>query len=488
MDIMAHRGSKGQISCIQLKKKDLIHFIGISGTAMAGMAGILKSRGFVVQGSDSHPYPPMTTQLEQTNIPLMKGYSKDHIHSGIKLAVIGNSISNQNKEAQEVMKTQIPYVSLPQMIREALIGDKKSLVISGTHGKTTTSSLTAWTAWSLGYNPDFLIGGIPNNFDRSFKSGHSSLFVIEGDEYNTSFFDKRPKFIHYQPSAVILTSIEFDHADIYEDINKVKHSFELLAGSLPQDGLLVVNNEDQNIQSILPSSQKKITYGISTGDYTLKDRTPCMDRKQQFLIQCPDQKTFSVQIPMFGLHNAMNTLAVFSLGSELGWDREKMAKSFKTFKGVRRRFQVLFEHPRAVLIEDFAHHPTAAGSTLSALKERYPDYDIIVVFEPRSASSRRNVFQKQYAHCFSKADQVFSAPPFREFEIKEEDRFSSLNLVRDLRVRGTHAEFHKNVEDIANSLIHQIKNKSVIVVMSNGPFGGIHQLLKNKLSGLFGKE
>lgn len=486
MELIVHLGSKGQTSRVDLKKGDKVHFIGISGVAMAGVAGVLKSKGFHVQGSDQNTYPPMSVQLKNTNILVMEGYLAQRITPQLKLVVVGNSISAQNEEAQALMKCHIPYVSLPEIIRSILISEKQSLVVSGTHGKTTTSAMVAWLAHSCGYHPDFLIGGIPNNFGQSFKNENSSLFVIEGDEYDSAFFDKRPKFIHYQPSCVILTSIEFDHVDIYENINKVKNSFELLIQSLPQDGLLVANGEDKNIQDIIHKAKKVITYGVNQGDYLLTDRKPWTKQGfQEFSVQCPNQKKVFLKLCLYGLHNAMNALAVFALSQQLGWDQKKVLQGLSEFKGVRRRLQVLAEFDQVVLIEDFAHHPTAVRSTISALKERYPGYNIVVVFEPRSASSRRNVFQKQYVLAFSKADQVFVAPPFREFEIKKEERFSSVHLVQDLNVHGVSAEFHSNIHSMVSSIVNQIKNKSVIIVMSNGPFGGIHQVIKKRLSSLF---
>lgn len=482
---MAHKGSRGQLTSVTLKEGDKIHFIGISGTAMAGVAGILKKRGFQVQGSDENAYPPMSEQLKEMNIPLMEGYVGSRITSSLTLVIVGNSISSENEEAKALLASDIPYLSLPEIIHFAFIQDKQSLVVSGTHGKSTTSSMVAWIAECTGRHPSFLIGGVPNNFNQSFKQTNSSWFVIEGDEYDTAFFDKRPKFIHYQPFSVILTSIEFDHVDIYDSLEKVKSSFEMLIRSIPQDGFLVVNGEDKNIQDIIhhASSKNVVKYGVTTGDYRLEDRNPYNEKGvQTFYIKCPSGKRVQVQLPVFGLHNAMNALGTFALCNELKWNQDQIVKGLSLFQGVKRRFQILAESDRGIVIEDFAHHPTAAKATLEALKERYPNCDIIAVFEPRSVSSRRSVFQKSYVSAFSKADSVFVAPPFREFEIQEDERFSSKDLVQDLKVRGTPAYFFENVEQMAKNVVQSIKKKSVIVVMSNGPFGGIHSLLKKLLS------
>ncbi len=488
MEFTAHIGSKGQLVKVTLAPPDVIHFIGISGTAMAGVAGVLQEQGFKVQGSDENTYPPMSDQLKKSKIPLFEGYHSERIQENLKLVVVGNSISSSNVEAQALMKAEVPYMSLPEVIRSVLIGQKQSLVVSGTHGKTTTSSMMAWLAQSCGFNPSFLIGGIPNNFNQSFRKTDSPWFIIEGDEYDTAFFDKRPKFIHYQPFSVILTRIEFDHVDIYENLEKVKSSFELLIRSLPQDGLLVVNAEDKNILDILhkSSSKKIVTYGVSQGDYHLQDRRSYTEKGiHEFSIKCPDGEKVFVKLPVFGLHNAMNALASFSLCRELGWDQKKILKGLSEFKGVCRRFQVLAEFDEVVLIEDFAHHPTAVRATIEAIRERYPHYDVISIFEPRSASSRRNVFQKHYINSFSKSDKVFVVPPYREFEIKEEERFSSKLLVKDLNIRGVFAEFHENTDSIIQSVVKGLKKKSVIVIMSNGPFEGIHDRLKQKISQMF---
>lgn len=481
MQFMAHKGSKGQLTSVHLQPGDVIHFIGISGTAMAGVAGVLKNRGFQVQGSDANAYPPMSEQLKKTNIPLMESYCASRIQPPVKLVIVGNSISSNNEEAKALTSGEIPYVSLPEMIHFALIQDKQSLVVSGTHGKSTTSSMVAWIAEFLKKKPSFLIGGVPNNFNQSFKQTDSPWFVIEGDEYDTAFFDKRPKFIHYQPFSIILTSIEFDHVDIYENLEKVKSSFDLLIRSLPQDGFLIANGEDKNIRDIIhhASSKNVITYGVTTGDYRLEDRNP-YDCKgfQTFVVRCPNRKKVKLSLPVFGLHNAMNALGAFALCHELKWEQEEIVQALSLFRGVRRRFQILKESDQVLLIEDFAHHPTAVKAVLGALKERYPDNDIIAVFEPRSASSRRSVFQKHYVNALSQAQSVFTAPPFREFEIQEGQRFSSKNLVQDLNVRGVPAYFYEDVEKMAKGIVQSIKKKSVIVVMSNGPFGGIHSLLK----------
>ena len=465
---------------VSLKASDRIHFIGIAGTAMAGVAGLLKQKGFDVRGSDQNVYPPMSEQLKKKHISWDTGYDSARL-KGSSLVIVGNSISADNLEAQALLQSDIPYLSLPEVIRAFLIEDKQSLVVSGTHGKTTTSSLLAWLVEYCHGESSFLIGGIPNNFNQSFKHSKSPWFVVEGDEYDTAFFDKRPKFIHYQPFSVILTRIEFDHADIYENLEKVKNSFGLLTASLPQDGHLVVNAEDKNILDVVKNFSKKVIfYGITKGDYRLEDRK-VYSSCQEFCVVTPSGKKLQVTLPLFGLHNAMNALSVLALACELGWDSDRMIEGMAQFQGVRRRFQILAETPKVALVEDFAHHPTAVSAVLSALREKYPKRDLIAVFEPRSASSRRNVFQKQYAEAFSKADKVFAAAPYREFEIKKEERFSSLELEQDLKARGVVCQFHKDVQSMAQAVVQNMTQPSVIVVMSNGPFGGIHQKIQDLL-------
>ncbi len=477
MRITAHKGSKGQLTEVQLHLGDTIHFIGIAGTAMAGLAGVLKDKGFNVQGSDQNTYPPMSDQLRKMNISLMEGYKAERLTSSIRLVVVGNSIFSQNKEAQQLLNSDIPYVSLPELIQTTLIKDRQSIVVSGTHGKSTTSSLLAFVTESCQKNPSFLIGAIPNNFNRSFKQTSSSWFIIEGDEYSTAFFDKRPKFIHYQPFSVILTSIEYDHVDIYDSLEKVKNSFEMLIRSLPQDGFLVVNAEDKNIESILNNASTKniVSYGVTHGHYRLENRVTYSDKGfQTFTVSCPNKEKVNIQFSLFGLHNAMNALGVFALCHQLGWNTQHILEGLSQFKGVCRRSQILKETSKAVLIEDFAHHPTAVKSTLSSLKERYSNHDLIAVFEPRSVSSRRNVFQEAYARAFSKAQQVYVAPPYRAFEIAEHERFSSENLVKELQIQGVKAYLYNDVKKMAKAIVQSLEKPSVIVVMSNGPFDGAH--------------
>ena len=471
---------------LKIKKGSLIYFVGIAGTAMSGLAGVLKSKGFKIQGSDQNIYPPMSTQLKQMKIPVMEGYNAARINENIELAVLGNAISQNNIEAQAIIKKKIPYMSLPEFIGSFLIQDKQSLVVSGTHGKTTTSSLLAWAAEASGFKPDFLIGGIPNNFENSFRSEDSSLFVIEGDEYDTAFFDKRPKFVHYRPSSAVLTSIEMDHVDIYDSLDKIKESFGMLIKSLPDGGVLAAQAEDPHIQSLLPqaSSKKIITYGMGKGDFKIKDRQ-LISHGQRVTAQVFNGKSFQFELGVFGLHNALNALGVLALAEGLHWDREKVLKGLRSFKGVRRRLQVLAEFKEALLIEDFAHHPTAARAAISALREKYPGYKIAVVFEPRSASSRRKVFQELYAQSFSKADFVFTAPPYQAEEIKKEERFSSEKLTEDLRKKGVFSECHGSVSDLALALVEKVKAPVVIVVMSNGPFGGVHQKIKEQMAKRF---
>ena len=478
MRVTAHKGSKGQLTEVHLNSQNIIHFIGVAGTAMSGLASVLKNKGFNVQGSDQGAYPPMSDQLKEMGIPLMEGYKTQRINSSVQLVIIGNSISAKNEEAQAVLKSDIPYMSLPELIQTTLIKDRQSMVVSGTHGKSTTSSLLAFVTESCKKNPSFLIGAIPNNFNQSFKQTSSPWFIIEGDEYDTAFFDKRPKFIHYQPFSVILTSIEYDHVDIYDNLEKVKNSFEMLIRSLPQDGFLVINAEDKNIESILSYSSTKniISYGVTRGSYCLENRiTHSENGYQTFTVSCPNKEKVNIQLSLFGLHNAMNALGVFALCHQLGWNTQDILRGISQFKGVRRRSQVLKETEKAILIEDFAHHPTAVRSTISSLKERYANREVIAVFEPRSASSRRKVFQKSYSQEFAKAHQVYVAPPYKESEIPEDERFSSKNLVKELKIQGVQAHLYSDTKKMAKAIVQSIKKPSVIVVMSNGPFNGIHK-------------
>lgn len=455
--------------------------MGICGTAMASMAGLLKDRGFKITGSDSNPYPPMSTQLESLGIPIMKGYKAENLHPQPDFVIVGNVISASNEEAQELMKLGIPYTSLPKAMGEFIIENRESVVISGTHGKTTTTSMMAWVAENAGVKPGFLIGGIPKNFSQSFKNPEGAYFIIEGDEYDTAFFDKVPKFIHYRPKHVVLTSVEFDHADIYKDLDDVKKSFARLMQLIPESGTLMACAEDANVMELrkLAKCTNSFTYGFG----------PEADFRAKILFQDANGLGFEVHhqdeilgpyaMQITGEYNVLNATAVVALSKILGFSENRIQIALESFEGVKRRQEILGEPKGILVIEDFAHHPTAVRETVKGIQKKYPDRKVFSVFEPRSATSRRKVFQKDYVEAFKGSHEVLLAKAFDQSKIDEENRFSTHELVEDLKKSGVAAADFDSADDIVAVLKSRAHRGDVILIMSNGGFDGIYtKLLK----------
>ncbi len=464
-----------------LQKGAHIHFMGICGTAMASLAGLLQEQGYQITGSDQNFYPPMSLQLEKLKIPVKTGYSGDNLNPLPQLVIVGNVISRDNPEAVALMEKKIPYMSLPQAMSEFLIADRHSIVIAGTHGKTTTTSLMSWMADQAGLAPGFMVGGIPKNYGKSFQIPQKNHFVIEGDEYDTAFFDKVPKFIHYKPRSVILTSIEFDHADIYKDLDHVKSAFAQLLKLIPKDGLLVYNSADENIRSLLDLCvAKKVSYGESESSDIQIVSKKAVREGVDFVLRYQN-KTYNQFLPMFGIYNVDNAAAVFALVKTLGWNVD-VDKAFRGFLGVKRRQELIGEPNQIQIIEDFAHHPTAVEKTISTFKNRPQQKKIHAVFEPRSATSRRNIFQDEYAKAFRSADFTYIAKPYAQEKIPAEQRFSSEKLVKDIEHHGKKAFLCDGVPEIIVQIKKNAMPGDTILVMSNGGFDGIYQKLITSLS------
>jgi len=467
---------------MNLKPGSHIHLMGICGTAMASLAGLLKDRGFKITGSDQNPYPPMSTQLESLGIQIQKGYKKENLNPKPDFVIVGNVISASNEEAQELMKLEIPYTSLPKAMGEFIIENRQSICISGTHGKTTTTSMMAWVAQCLGVDPGFLIGGIAKNFSKSFQNPKGNFFVIEGDEYDTAFFDKVPKFVHYRPKHVIFTSCEFDHADIYKDLQAVKDAFGRLMKLVPQDGTLMACAEEKNVMELRSqcTAKKNFTYGLTKGDYQAHVQK-VSESGTDFAVKFQGKDLGSFHVTLTGDYNVLNTVAVVGLAHQLGWDLAKVRSALQSFEGVKRRQEVLGE-PRGVLvIEDFAHHPTAVRETVKGIKSKYKGRKLFGVFEPRSATSRRKVFQKDYVDAFQECDEILLAKAFDQSKIDSENRFSSEELIEDLRSTKKSANVYDNVDQIVADLSAKTHAGDLILIMSNGGFDGIYQKLLTAL-------
>ncbi len=459
-----------------------IHLMGICGVGMSSLAGMLKEKGYTITGSDQNIYPPISTFLERLSIPVKKGYSPSNLHPLPDLVIVGNVITRNNPESEELLHLGIPHLSMPQALKKFAMDTKKSIVIAGTHGKTTVSALTAWILENAGMNPSFMIGGIAKNFNSNFKLSNGSYFIIEGDEYDTAFFDKRPKFLHYNPYITVITSIEFDHADIYKGIEEIKDSFRCLMEMIPDQGLLCVNCDDPLIiDEIKKARCPSLTYAIkreadiTIGDITVNGgmtRLTILKGKKEYL---------SVTTDLYGDHSIYNILAAISIASHLKIKGEIIAKAIATFKGVERRLELIGNYKDILVIDDFAHHPTAVRETIKAVKGHYKNRRLVAVFEPRSNSSRRNIFQKSYAASFTGADLVILPEPPMMEKIPLNERFSSPKLTANLRERGIEARYFPNNDDLLEGLLALIKSGDVILVMSNGSFDNIPERLAERL-------
>jgi len=465
-----------------LKKGAHIHLMGICGTAMASLAGLLKDKGFHVSGSDSNPYPPMSTQIESLGIEIKKPYQASNLNPQPDFVIVGNVISANNPEAQELHHLKIPYTSLPKAMGEFIIAEKESIVIAGTHGKTTTTSLMSWICTEQGFEPGFLIGGIAKNFSKSFQNPKGKYFIIEGDEYDTAFFDKVPKFIHYRPRHVILTSVEFDHADIYKDLNSVKDAFSRLIALIPQDGSFLWCAEDGNVAELARQAKVKNTfsYGIQRGDYRALILSTT-EKGARFSVQLHGSSIGEYECQLTGEYNVLNCLSVIAMGHVLKWDLGKIKSAMKSFEGVKRRQEVLGEPNGVLVIEDFAHHPTAVKETIKGIKDKFKNRKVFAVFEPRSATSRRKIFQKDYVQAFLHADDVLIMKAFDQSKISESERFSSEELTRDIFKAGRPAKAYDTVEQIISDIKTKSKSGDLILIMSNGGFDGIYTKLLNAL-------
>ncbi len=462
-----------------------IHLIGICGTAMATLAAMLKRKGLEVRGSDQDVYPPMSDFLAAEGIPVMSGYAAEHITGDLDLVIVGNAISRGNPELEEVLDRKIRYCSLPEAIREHFLWGARSIVIAGTHGKTTTTALTGWVLTSGGADPSVLVGGIARNFgDRgaSYRLGSGRDFVIEGDEYDSAFFDKTAKFLKYLPDIAVINNIEFDHADIYADFEAVALAFRRLVNLVPRKGLLLVGADSEGARALVPLARSRVqTFGTSDGaDWQAYDLEPLEDGKTRFKVRRGGSTFGAFTIGLVGAHNVRNALAAIAVAVEVGINSDRIATGLRSFAGVKRRLETVGVADGVTVFDDFAHHPTAVAETLAGLRAANPSARIWAVFEPRSASSCRRVFQDDFANAFAGADEVVLAPVFRS-TLPESERLSVPKLVQDLRGRGRSARAADSIDDIVDIVRREHRPGDLVVLMSNGGFGGIHQKLLKAL-------
>jgi UDP-N-acetylmuramate: L-alanyl-gamma-D-glutamyl-meso-diaminopimelate ligase len=461
-----------------------IHFIGICGTAMATVAALLKRQGHDVAGSDQNVYPPMSDFLRAEEIPILSPFSADHIGDAVDLVVVGNAISRGNPELEAVLEKRIRYCSLPEAIRDHFLWTSRSIVIAGTHGKTTTTALTGWLLAHANRDPSVLVGGIVLNFGdggSSYRAGGGIDFVLEGDEYDSAFFDKTAKFLKYLPQIAVINNIEFDHADIYVDLDAVRLAFRRLVSLVPRNGLLLLGHDSPDAAALRDVAVSPVeTFGTTEGATWRAGDIEHADGMTSFTVSHHGETIGRFRSPLLGAHNVRNALAAIAVGRSVGIAAGDLSAGLQAFKGVKRRLEIIGVGREVTVMDDFAHHPTAVHETLTALRSGYRSRRIWAVFEPRSASSCRRVFQDDFARAFGAADEVVVAAVFRSL-LPEAERLSEERLVADLRAQGQRARYIREVDDIVRTITAEHRPGDIVVLMSNGGFGGIHQKLLRAL-------
>jgi UDP-N-acetylmuramate: L-alanyl-gamma-D-glutamyl-meso-diaminopimelate ligase len=462
-----------------------IHLSAVCGTAMASMAGLLKERGHEVTGSDQDVYPPMSTQLEALGVAVRSPYSEANVPEDADLVVIGNALSRGNPEVETVLDRQQRYTSMPALLAEEFIRGRTSLVVAGTHGKTTTTSLLAFILDHAGQDPSFLVGGVPVDFGRSYRLGRGPAFVVEGDEYDCAFFDKRPKFLHYLPQVAIIGNVEFDHADIYDDLAAVQTAFRRLMGLVPRRGLVVAGAESPALCEILPSAPCRVeTFAIdAAADWRASDvRTEAEGTR--FRLACRGLDLGELTLALAGEHNVRNALAALAAAAAVGVSPAAAREALATFRGVKRRLERRGTVRGVTVYDDFAHHPSAVRESLKAVRSMAGAGRIVAVFEPRSYTSRTRVFQSELAQAFRAADRVIVAAAHLPGKVPAAQRLSEAELVTSIRQEGTPADLIPRVPEIVAQLVQELQTGDQVVVLSNGGFGGIHERLIAALAGI----
>ena len=462
-----------------------VHLIGICGTAMASLAGMLQQRGFRVTGSDAAVYPPMSDFLAALGIAVMQPFGVQNLQPRPDLVVVGNAISRGNVELEQVLDERIPFCSLPQILHEEFLRGKEVLVVAGTHGKTTTTSMLAWIFESAGLEPSFLIGGIAENFGSSFKLGKGEHFILEGDEYDTAFFDKGPKFMHYFPDAVILTSVEFDHADIYKDLDAVETAFKRLVNLVPRRSRIVGFDSGESMERCLARAFCPVErYGAKpTSQWQIKNLRLEPTRTKWSVVH-DGQAWGDFEFAVGGEYNVWNATAAAALAADYEIAKAQIAGALKTFKSVKRRLEVRAVVGGVTIIDDFAHHPTAIAGTLTALRSRYPGARLWAILEPRSNTMRRNVLQNDLAKSLALADEVVVANVFKLEAIPEAERLDLSALAAEIQKNGRRARIVPTVDGIVQLVAPELSSGDVVAILSNGGFGGIYTKLPERLKAL----
>jgi UDP-N-acetylmuramate: L-alanyl-gamma-D-glutamyl-meso-diaminopimelate ligase len=441
---------------------------------MASLAGMLRAAGYEVTGSDQAVYPPMSTLLADLGIAVKEGYRAENLEPRPDLVVVGNAMSRGNPEVEAMLTAGIPYCSMPEALMRFFMSTRRRAVVVGTHGKTTTSALLSWVLHETGGDPSFMVGGASRNFPHNFRLGKGPWFVAEGDEYDTAFFDKGPKFLHYDPDALLLNAVEFDHADIYRDLDHVKSAFRTLLERLRPSAVVAASADFPEVHSVVAASGRQAVYFGDDPRATWRTENVRDDgTAMRFTIVAPDGRRWPATLPPPGVMNVANALGVVTLASGMGLDLDGVVAALATFRGVKRRQEVIAEGRGITVIDDFAHHPTAVAGTLAALRARYPKRRIWALFEPRSNSTRRRVFQDAFAAAFTGADRVTFGAVHRRDQLPEAERLSVDEVIAALGARGVAAESVEDPDAIAALVASQVASGDVVVLMSNGGFGGL---------------
>lgn len=461
-----------------------IHLIGICGTAMASLAGMLREQGHRVTGSDTAAYPPMSDQLRAMGIPIMEPYAAANLEPRPDLVVVGNAISRGNAELEVVLDQRIPMTSMAQLIHDEFLVGRDRFVVCGTHGKTTTTSMLSWifevaARKNSALAPSFLIGGVAENFGTSFRvRPETKPFILEGDEYDTAFFDKGPKFLHYFPDAAILTHVEFDHADIYADLNAVKTAFKRMVNLIPKRGRLLAYDASENVTECTAKAFCIVErYGFESGSKWRLRELRHVPGGSEWALHCDGELFAQLVLPMAGEHNALNATAAAALAAGQGIAVESIVEALGSFKSVKRRLEVRAEIDGVTIIDDFAHHPTAIRETLRALRASYAGRRLVAVLEPRSNTLRRNVFERELVESLSAADEVVIAGVFNIGAIPESERLEPAHVVDSLNKLGTPSVLRADADEIVTTLVPALRRGDVVAILSNGGFGGIYEKL-----------
>jgi UDP-N-acetylmuramate: L-alanyl-gamma-D-glutamyl-meso-diaminopimelate ligase len=466
-----------------------VHLIGICGTAMASLAGLLKQRGFKVTGSDAAAYPPMSDFLASMAIPVAQPYAEANLKPRPDWVVVGNAISRGNVELEYVLDERILLRSLPETLSDLFLRTRESIVVAGTHGKTTTTSMLAWIFQTAGKEPSFLVGGIAENFGSSFALRQGKHFILEGDEYDTAFFDKGPKFLHYFPQAMILTSVEFDHADIYPDLESVKTAFKRLVNLVPRRGKIVAYDADENAGQCLARAFSPVErYGMKAGSHWQLTNLQFAPGRTSWSVLRERSRWADFEFALPGEYNALNATAAAAMAVHYGIEPTAIVEALKSFKSVKRRLEVKAEIDGITIIDDFAHHPTAIAATLKALRTRYPGARLWAIFEPRSNTLRRKVLQKALVGSLAHADQVVIASIFNPAAVPENERLATSAVVNALKRNGGRARELPDADAIVEAVVPELESGDVVAILSNGGFGGIYEKLPRRLQELRGAQ